>query len=144
MRAAIGLLLAWHASQELFGVLLLPGDRWPGAPAVFSERWIDAIVMLAGAAVLVIGLFTRITSLILAVLVALQHFAVTGLRGHWMLNDGETATLYGIVLLAFSLTGSGLFSIDAMIERNRARRTRMQVSMSPWIRRQIRRRELTR
>lgn len=144
LRAVIGLLLAWHAAQELFGALLLPGMSWEGAPGAFTEGWIDGVVKLAGGALLVVGLFTRMTSLILAVLVALQHLAITGLRGNWWLNNGELATVYCVVLIAFALTGSGLFSIDAMIERGRARRSRMQVSMSPWIRRQIRRRELTR
>jgi putative oxidoreductase len=144
LRAVIGLLLVWHACQELFGILLLPGVGWEGAPLAFSERWVDAVVKLSGGTLLVVGMFTRITSLILAVLVALQHFAITTLRGNWWLDGGELATLYCVVLIAFALTGSGLFSVDAIVERRRARRTRMQVSMSPWIRRQIRRRELTR
>ncbi len=144
LRAVIGLLLAWHGAQELFGILLLPGEEWQGAPAAFTERWIDGVVKLTGGTLLVVGLFTRITSLMLAILVGLQHFTVTTLRGNWWLNDGELATVYCAVLIAFALTGSGLFSVDAMIERRRARRSRMQVSMSPWIRRQIRRRDLTR
>jgi putative oxidoreductase len=144
LRAIIGLLLAWHAGQELFGVLLLPGAAWEGAPSAFSERWTDGVVKLVGGGLLFVGLFTRITSLILAVLVGVQHFAITTLRGNWWLNNGELATLYCVVLIALALTGAGLFSIDAIIERRRARRTRMQVSMSPWIRRQIRTRELTR
>lgn len=144
LRAVIGILLVWHACQELFGVLLLPGAGWEGAPRTFSERWVDGVVKLSGGSLLVVGMFTRITSLMLAVLVALQHFAITTLRGNWWRNDGELATLYCAVLIAFALTGSGLFSVDAIIERRRARRSRMQVSMSPWIRRQIRTRELTR
>jgi putative oxidoreductase len=144
LRALIGLLLVWHACQDLFGMLLLPGAGWEGAPPAYSERWVDGVAKLGGGALLVVGMFTRITSLILAVLVALQHFSITTLRGNWWLNDGELATLYCAILIAFALTGSGLFSVDAIIERRRARRTRMQVSMSPWIRRQIRRRELTR
>lgn len=144
LRAVIGLLLVWHACQELFGILLLPGAGWEGAPLAFSERWVDGVVKLSGGTLLVLGMFTRITSLILAVLVAMQHFAITAPRGNWWLNGGELATLYCVVLVAFALTGSGLFSVDAIVERRRARRTRMQVSMSPWIRRQIRRRELTR
>ena len=144
MRAGVGLLLGWHGLQDHFGIMLLPGQRWAGSPAPFTEPWIDATVMLVGGAFLVAGLFTRVTSFILAVLIGLQHFAVTGLGTHWMLRGGELATLYIIVLLAFALTGSGLFSLDTWIEQRRARRSRMQVSMSPWIRRQIRRRELTR
>jgi len=144
LRAVIGLLLAWHGARELFGILLVPGEGWQGAPPAFTERWLDGVVMLVGGALLVAGLFTRTTSLILAILVGLQHFAVTGWRGNWWRNEGELATVYCVVLFAFALTGSGLFSLDALIERGRARRSRMQVSMSPWIRRQIRRRELTR
>ena len=144
LRAAIGLLLAWQASQELFGVLLLPGEVWQGAPRAFTERWVDGVVKLVGGSCLVLGLFTRTMSLVLAILLALQHASITTLRGNWWLNNGELVTLYCVVLIAFALTGAGLFSMDALIERRRARRTRMQVSMSPWIRRQIRRRELTR
>lgn len=144
MRAGVGLLLAWHGAQELFGVMLLPGVKWAGALAAFTQPWFEAVLKLAGGAFLVFGLFTRVTSLVLAVVVAVEHFAVTGLRMHWMLRDGELATLYIIVLLAFALTGSGMFSMDAWLDQRRARKSRMQVSMSPWIRRQIRRRELTR
>lgn len=144
MRAAIGFLLAWHGVQELFGAMLLPGVTPPAALESFTPPWTEAVLKLAGGAFLFFGLITRVTSLILAAVVAVEHFAVTGLRMHWMLRDGELATLYIIVLLAFALTGSGLFSIDAWIERRRARKSRMQVSMSPWIRRQIRRRDLTR
>lgn len=144
MRAAVGLLLAWHGAQELFGVMLLPGVKWAGAMVAFSQPWYESVLKLAGGALLFLGLLTRLTSLVLAVVVVVEHFAVTGLRMHWMLRGGELATLYIIVLLAFALTGSGLFSIDAWIERRRARKSRMQVSMSPWIRRQIRTRELTR
>jgi putative oxidoreductase len=144
LRAVIGLLLAWHAAQVLFGILLLPGDTWQGAPLAFTDRWFDGVVKLVGGIMLVAGLFTRITSLTLAILVGVQHFMITTLRGNWWLNDGERVTLYCVVLFTFALTGSGLFSMDALIERRRARRSRMQVSMSPWIRRQIRRRELTR
>lgn len=134
----------WHGVQELFGAVLLPGVAPPAAVVPLSRPWLEAVVKLAGGALLFLGLFTRATSLALAAVVALEHFAVTGLRMHWMLRGGELATLYLVVLLAFALTGSGLFSIDAWIEHRRARKTRMQVSMSPWIRRQIRRRELTR
>ncbi|MGH7638396.1 MAG: DoxX family protein [Gemmatimonadaceae bacterium] len=144
MRAAVGLLLAWHGAQELFGVMLLPGVKWAGALTAFSQPWYEAVLKLGGGTFLVFGLFTRITSLVLAVVVAVEHFAVTGLRMHWMFRDGELATLYIIVLLGFALTGSGLFSFDAWIERRRVRKSRMQVSMSPWIRKQIRRRDLTR
>lgn len=144
MRAAVGLLLAWHGVQELFGALLLPGVAAPAALASFTQPWVEAVLKLVGGALLFFGLFTRLTSLVLAVVVAVEHFSVTGLRMHWMLREGELATVYIIVLLAFALTGSGLFSLDAWIERRRARKSRMQVSMSPWIRRQIRTRELTR
>jgi putative oxidoreductase len=145
-RLTIGGLLLWHGVQELFGQLLLPGQRWSGSLAPFTDPWIVASVKLAGGALLAIGLFTQSAALILAVLVALVHLAANSARLHWMLNGGELATLYCVVLLAFALIGAGQFSIDAFI---RGRRTKQQspgttVLISPWIRRQARRRELSR
>lgn len=146
-RMAIGALLMWHGVQELFGELLLPGQRWGGALGPMTDPWIMATVRLVGGALMVIGLFTRPAALVLTALVVLAHLAANGVRTHWMLNGGELATLYGIVLLAFAFVGPGIFSADELIQFRRAKRRRshgMTVPLSPWVRRQARRRELAR
>ena len=145
-RISIGALVMWHGTQELFGELLLPGQRWAGALAPMTDPWIMATVKLAGGALLALGLFTQASALVLTALVVLSHLATNGVRTHWMLNGGELATLYGIVLLAFALLGPGLFSVDQLLRFRRAKKRPhgMTVPISPWVQRQARRRELAR
>jgi len=147
-RVAIALLLIWHGVQEHFGQLLLPGQRWGGALAPFTDPWIMATVRLAGGALLALGLFTQSAALVLAVHVVLTHLATNGLRAHWMLNGGELTTVYCVVLLGFAVVGPGLFSLDMLRgrgpKRPRSRSSGMTVPISPWVNRQIRTRELSR
>jgi len=145
-RISIGALLIWHGVQELFGELLLPGQRWSGALTPLTDPWIMATVKLVGGTLLAVGLFTQAAAVVLAALVALTHLSVNGVRNHWMLNGGELATLYAIVLLAFAFVGPGWFSFDGLLRgrRSRKRTPGMTVPISPWVRRQARRRELAR
>lgn len=144
-RVAIGLLLAWHGIQELSGALLLPGQVWTGPHVPLSDPWLLGMLKLLGGVLLCLGLFTQSSAIVLAVLVALTHWVRNG-RSHWMLNGGELVTVYCIVLTTLALTGAGAFSIDAILRGRRSRRKTpgMTVPLSPWIRRQARRRELTR
>lgn len=145
-RVGIGALLMWHGVQELFGELLLPGQGWSGTLTPMTDPWILATVKLVGGALLAVGLFTQAAATVLAALVLLSHLASIGRGTHWMLNGGELATLYSMVLLMFVVIGPGLFSIDGFIQARRIRRPRhgMTVPISPWVRRQARRRELAR
>jgi putative oxidoreductase len=145
-RVSIGALLIWHGVQELFGELLLPGQQWTGALVPLTDPWIMAMVKLAGGVLLALGLFTQAAAVVLAALVVLTHVAVNGTRTHWMLNGGEQATLYAIVLLTFAFVGPGWLSLDVLLRGRKTRRRQpgMTVPLSPWIRRQARRRELAR
>ena len=142
-RVVVGLMFAWHGAQELFGVLLPPGARWAGAPQLWSEPWIDAAVRFFFGSLLAVGLFTRLSAIFLAVLVTLT--AIVTASGPRLTPAIELAVLYTVTLLALSVTGPGLFSIEWFVQSRLATRRRINtVSMSPWIRRQYRRRELAR
>ncbi len=148
-RITIALLLLWHGVQELFGQLMLPGQRWLGPLTPMTDPWISTALKIAGSTLLGLGLFTRSAALVLSVLVALAHLSTNGTRVHWMLNGGELVTLYCIVLLAFATIGPGLFSMDMLRWRRGKIRARtstpgMTVPISPWVRRQVRRGELAR
>jgi putative oxidoreductase len=143
LRLAAAMLLVWHGVQEHFGLLVPPGAKWAGPPIQFSQSWYAATIELAGGALLAMGLFTRSVAFALTALGALAYFEAQR-RGLWMLNGEELIVLYSCVLLAFALIGPGLFSVDALISGRRMRSPAMTVPLSPWIRRQYRRRELTR
>ena len=145
LRIAVAALLAWHGLQEHFGLLVPRGQTWLGTPQMLSDRWIAATVELTGAVFLAFGAFTRVAAVGLAVVVALSHFAPLRSRGHWTFNGPELIALGTAVLVTFAVIGPGLFSIDALREgRGRPRRSGNTVDLSPWIKKQYRRRELTR
>jgi putative oxidoreductase len=144
LRVVAALLLLWHGVQEHFGLLVPPGETWRSGPVLFTEPWYAATIELAGGALLALGLFTRVAALVLVGLVAVAYFGARGLGRLWMPSGEELIALYCGVLLAFAVIGSGLFSLDALIARLRARSSATTVPLSPWIRRQYRRRELTR
>ena len=144
LRAVVGFLLVRHGAHDLFGVLSLPGERWSGIPAPGTEPWIDGVVLVLAGALVTFGLFTRVAALILAILVALTHLTGPG-RGQPLAAGWEVAALYTLVLLVFVATGPGMFSLEYLVQsRVATRRRRDTVSLSPWIRKQYRRRELAR
>ena len=122
-RVALGLLMAAHGAQKLFGWFggyglngtggffdtlgFRPGRLFAGAAGV-SE--------LAGGLLLAAGLFTPLAAavvlsvmIVAAVSVHLQHglFATT--------NGIELPLLYGIGAITLALTGPGAYSLDAAI-----------------------------
>jgi putative oxidoreductase len=145
LRVAVALLMILHGIQEHFGVLLAAAEPWRGVPAPFSDRWLAATIELAGGALLAAGAFTRSAAIGLASLVVLGYFAPLQARGHWNLSGAELIALQVAILLLFAVIGPGMFSIDALRAiRRRPRPSGPTVSISPWIRRQYRHRELTR
>lgn len=144
LRVAVAALLIWHGVQEHFGLLIPPGATWRGAPVPFTESWYAATIEILGGALLAIGLFTRLVAFAFMMLIPLAYFAAQGTGGLWLVRGEEMLVLLGCVLLVFATIGPGPFSVDATIQRVRSRSAYTTVEMSPWIRRQYRRRELTR
>lgn len=144
LRIFVALMLIAHGLRDHFGFLTL-GEPWLGAPAPLTDRWIAATLLLTGGTLLIVGWLTRAASLVLAVVVVLGYYAPAAARGHWALRGGELVALFTGILISFMLIGAGMFSVDTMrANRPRRRKATMTVSMSPWIKRQYRRRELTR
>ena len=121
LRLVIGLTVAGHGAQKLFGWWGGPGmNGWVGAmnrmrirPAV-PWAWVSALAELLGGLGLAIGLLTPLPSLAIAgsmlVAIALVHWP----RGFWATKGGyefNLSILAGIVAIA--LTGPGAYSLDA-------------------------------
>jgi putative oxidoreductase len=145
LRIGLALLIVAHGLQEHFGILLPRGQTWLGAPVALSDRWLAATVEIAGGTLLALGAFTRWASLALAVVVALSQFAPLNARGHWTFIGPEYIAVLSAVLVTFAIIGPGFFSVDALREGRRGpRKSGSTVDLSPWIKKQYRRRELTR
>lgn len=87
---------------------------WPG--------WWGSVIELVGAALLLLGLFTRPAAVVCSGAMAYAYFVVhqpTGLLP--LQNMGEMAALYSWIFLLIAVLGPGSFALDALLRRRRTR-----------------------
>lgn len=121
LRIVVGLLLAFHGIQKLFGVLT------EHQPPVGSQVWIGGIIELVTGLAVAAGAFTT-----LAAFLASGTMAVAYIQFHWKLemgsrffpavNQGELALVYAVVFLYVACRGGGRWSVDAQRGGRTARR----------------------
>jgi putative oxidoreductase len=117
LRLLSGSLFLCHGAQKLFGLL---GAQ---APAHTSAVMIVAgIVEFFGGLAIAIGLRASIVAFIASGQMAVAYFSVHASHGFWpILNGGELAVLYSFVFLYIATHGSGVWSVDDLLEK-RARK----------------------
>jgi len=125
LRLVAGIIFTAHGSQKLFA--------WFGGYGLDGTgQWMDSIglgpgyvmALLAGSAeffgglLLILGLFTRPTSVVLAITMLVAIVKVHLVNGLFMANNGYE---FGLALLAISVAlaihGGGKYSLDQMISR---------------------------
>jgi putative oxidoreductase len=112
LRIGAGLLFLQHGLQKVFG--LLGGTAVPLA----SMLGVAGILELAGAALLVLGLWTRPVAFVLACEMAAAFVIAHLPQGGWPIqNGGELPLLYLLVFLALAAAGAGPASVDARLAR---------------------------
>jgi len=115
-RIVIGLLFAMHGTQKILG---FPGGQ-PGPPLA-SIFGLGAIIELVCGLLVAIGLLGSIAAFIASGEMAVAYFmAHFGKPSIWPIeNKGELAVLYCFVFLFIAAYGSGMYSVDAAISRNK-------------------------
>jgi putative oxidoreductase len=109
-----------HGTQKLF---VVPVSRSQDPVELLTWLGIAGILEVLGGLLMFVGLFSRITALVLAGEMAIAYFRVHAPAGFWpILNGGELATLYGFIWLLFAAAGPGPISIDAMFKGRERRR----------------------
>lgn len=122
LRIVAGLMFITFGTLKLFGFPPPPPGMPPIAP--MSELGIAAILETFGGLLILIGLFTRPVSFLLAGEMAVAYF-----QGHFpqsvfpTTNMGVPAILYCFIYLYFVFAGAGPWSVDAMIARSRSGNT---------------------
>lgn len=118
VRVVAGLLFWQHGLEKLFG---FAGAR--PETSLLGMRGIAGILETVGGPLLVIGLFTRPTAFILSGEMAVAYFRAWAPRGFFPIaNGGEEATLNAFIFLWLTAAGAGAWSLDAILQRNRAPR----------------------
>ena len=123
LRIMAGLLFLEHGTTKVLG--FPPGAPGPHTGFVVNNMaGFSGVLELIGGALLVIGLFSRITAFILSGEMAVAYFMI-----HWaivtsaphsfypIINKGEIAVLYCFVFLYLAAAGPGPWSLDAMRRR---------------------------
>jgi putative oxidoreductase len=117
LRIVAGLLFVEHGTSKVLGFPPSPMPMGPFNP--LSIVGFSGILELVGGILLIIGLFTRITALILSGEMAVAYFMVHAPKGPFpMINKGELAVLYCFVFLYLAAAGGGPWSVDAMRRRH--------------------------
>ncbi len=115
MRVVVGLLFSLHGMQKLFG--WFGGVQGEAVPLV-SLFGLAGILEFLGGLLVALGLFTGIVAFILSGEMAVAYFMAHFPRGFWpIVNEGELAVLYCFVFLYMASRGSGVWSIDAALQR---------------------------
>ncbi|KMQ73187.1 DoxX family protein [Marinobacter subterrani] len=126
LRVPVGLILAAHGAQKLFG--------WFGGYGLEGTgQWLTSIglepgylmALLAGGAeffgglALVLGLLTRPAALVAAFTMLVAIFSVHISNGLFMSNNGyEYALTLLAATLALAVQGAGRFSVDGVIRKS--------------------------
>lgn len=115
LRIAAGYMMLCHGLDKVFGVF---GGQAPLA----SLMGVGGVIELVAGFLVMIGLFTRLSSFILSGQMAVAYFMFHGFAGNIFLpylNKGELAALYALVFFLFIFTGSGALSIDQLIAKKK-------------------------
>jgi putative oxidoreductase len=81
---------------------------------------IALVLETIGAALIIVGLFTRIVTFITSGEMAVAYFLFHNPRGFWpVVNHGETPVLLCFIFLYLSSVGGGPFSLDAVLRRKK-------------------------
>jgi putative oxidoreductase len=119
-RIVAGLLFMTFGTMKLFN--FPPGPTEMPPLVILSQMGIGGILEFVGGLLIVLGLFTRPVSFVLAGEMAVAYFQFHQPQAFWPTsNNGIPAILYCFLFLYLMFAGAGAWSIDGLIARSRHR-----------------------
>ena len=116
LRLVTGLMFACHGGAHLFG-MFTPKMQAP----VGSFLWIAGAIELVGGFLVAFGLFAGWAAFLASGTMAVAYFLAHAPGGFFpIVNHGEPAVLYCFIFLLIACRGSGVLSIDQLINRSPA------------------------
>ena len=120
LRIMSGAMFSFHGAQKVLGFM---AEQQPPAG---SQLWIGGVIELVGGLMIMMGL-----QAVWAAFVASGQMAVAYFQFHWKfqfgpeffptINHGELAVLYCFVFLFIAAKGSGKFSLDGLLCRDKTK-----------------------
>ena len=127
LRIVAGLLFVCHGLQKVFGMF---GGLEGAAAPVSSLLGIAGIIELIVGPLITLGLFTGYAAFVASGEMAVAYFIGHFPQGFWPVqNGGEPAVLDCFIFLYMAAQGSGIWSLDALLE-GRSRRVERQRATS--------------
>ena len=123
LRVVLGVILAVHGSQKLFGAFEGPGidgtvmffSTLGIAPAAFWA-WVVALVEFAGGILLIFGALTSVAAVLIAINMTVALVTVHWERGFFVGQGGYEFVLILIaVAISLLITGPGKFAVDEYV-----------------------------
>ena len=118
-RIVAGLIFISAGTMKLFG---FPASPIPNSPPVelLSQMGIGGLLEVVGGVAVVLGIFTRPVSFVLAGEMAVAYFQFHFPQAFWPTsNMGVPAVMYCFFFLYLVFAGAGSWSLDALIARSR-------------------------
>jgi putative oxidoreductase len=111
LRVVIGLLFLQHGLSKVFN---FPAPS--PVPSLSGLLLLAAILETVGAALFLVGAYTRIVAFILSGQMAFAYFMAHAPRSFYpVVNAGELAVLFCFIFLYFAFAGGGPLSFDRAI-----------------------------
>ena len=108
LRIVVGLLFLQHGLSKVFN---FPAPS--PVPSLSGLLILAAILETIGAALFLVGAFTRIVAFILSGEMAFAYFMAHAPRAFYpLVNGGELAVLFCFIFLYFAFAGGGPLSVD--------------------------------
>jgi putative oxidoreductase len=115
LRFVSGLLLLQHGTTKYLNIPVGPMNN--ASPMTMSGA--AGVIELVFGALLVVGLFTRLSAFIASGMTAVAYFYVHAAKRFYpILNGGELAVLYCFVFLYIAAAGPGPLSVDRLLGRD--------------------------
>jgi putative oxidoreductase len=117
LRIVTALLFLEHGTAKLLG---FPVTEL-AYPPMWSLLWIAGVFELVGGSLLLIGLWTRWVSLLLAGEMAVAYwYTHAPISFYPILNQGEAAILFCFIFVLLFVVGAGEWSVDKVLHRRKS------------------------